>query len=50
MMCSFYTPEIYDRHDQLLNFPQKLQLFSVIYYCMDIIMGMIKQDVLIAYF
>ena len=44
MICSFYIYDVYDRHSGLLNFKQKLRLFSDIYFCMDIIMGMVRED------
>ena len=49
-MCSFYIYDVYDRHNYLLNFRQKLRLFSDIYYCMDIMMGMVREDILTTYF
>ena len=50
MICSFYIYHVYDRHNYLLNFGQKLHLFSDIYFCMDIIMGMVREDILTTYF
>ena len=50
MMCSFYFYDVYDRHNWLSNFTQKLRLFLDIYLCMDIMMGIVKEDILIAYF
>ena len=50
MMCSFYIYDIYDRPNYLLNFRQKLRLFSDIYSCMDIMMGMVREDILTTYF
>ena len=49
-MYSFYFYDAYHRHNYLLNFRQKLGLFSDIYFCMDIIMGMVKKDILPTYF
>ena len=50
MMCLFYIYDVYDRHNYLSNFTQKLRLFLDIYFCMDIMMGIVKEDILIAYF
>ena len=50
MMCSFLFYDVYDGHNYLLTFRQKLHLFSDIYFCMDIMMGIVRQDILIAYF
>ena len=50
MMCSFYVYDVYDRHNYLLNFRQKLRLSSDIYYCVDIMMGMVREDILTTYF
>ena len=50
MVCSFYVYDIYVRRNLLLNFRQKLRLFSVIYFCMDIMMGMVQEDILTTYF
>ena len=33
-----------------MNFRQKLHLFSEIYFCMDIMMGMVRGDNLTTYF
>ena len=33
-----------------MNFRQKLRLFSDIYFCMDIMMGMVREDILTTYF
>ena len=49
-MCSFYIYDVYDRHSYLLNFRQKLRLFSDIYFRMDIMMGMVREDFLTTYF
>ena len=49
-MCSFYIYDVYDRCNYLLNFRQKLRLFSDIYFCMDIMMGMVREDILTTYF
>ena len=43
-MCSFYLSDVYYRHNYLLKSRQKLHLFSDIYFCMDIMMGMHKED------
>ena len=32
-----------------MNFQQKLRLFSDIYSCMDIMMGMVREDILTTY-
>ena len=50
IMCSFYIYDDYDRHNYLLNFGQKLRLFSDIYFCMDIMTGMVREDILTNYF
>ena len=50
MVCSFYFYDVYDRHNYLLNFGQKLRLSSDIYFCMDIMTGTVKEDILISYF
>ena len=49
-MCSFYFYDVCDRHNQLLNFTQKLHLFSDIYICLDIMMEMVRENILITYF
>ena len=33
-----------------MNFNQKLRLFSDIYFCMDIMTGMVKEDISTTYF
>ena len=33
-----------------MNVTQKLLLFSDIYFCMDIMMGMVREDILTTYF
>ena len=43
--CSLKFYNIYGRHEQLLNFRQKLHLFSDIYFCMDIMMGIVREDI-----
>ena len=50
MMCLFYIYDVYDRHNYLSNFTQKLRPFLDIYLCMDIMMRIVKEDILIAYF
>ena len=50
MMCSFHIYAVYDRHNYLLNFKQKLRLFSDIFFCMNIMMGMVREDILTTYF
>ena len=41
MLCS-----VYDKHNYILNFTQKLHLFSVVYFCMTIMMGRVREDIL----
>ena len=50
MMCSFYFYDVQDRHNHLSNFRQKLPLFLDIFFSMDIMMGMVKEDNLTTYF
>ena len=50
MMCSFFTYDVYARHNQLLNFRQKFCRFLDIYSCMDIMMGMVREDILTTFF
>ena len=50
MVCSFYSLDVYDRHNKILNFTQKLHLFSDTYSCMDITMRMVREDILTTYF
>ena len=50
MVCSFYIYDVYDRHNFLLNLRQKLRLFSDISFCMDIMMGMVTEDILTTFF
>ena len=50
MMCSFYIFDVYDRRNELLNFGQKLRFFSDIHFCMDSMMGMVREDILTTYF
>ena len=50
MMCSFYIYDVCDRRNQLLNFRQKLRLFSDIYICMDIMTGKVREDILTTFF
>ena len=50
MMCSFYIYDAWDRHNYLFKFRQKLRLFLDIYLCMDIMMGMVREDILTTYF
>ena len=33
-----------------MNFGQKLRLFSDLYFCMDILMGMVREDISTTYF
>ena len=49
-MCLFSFYDAYDRHIYLLNFRQKLRLFSDISFCMDIMTGMVREDILTTYF
>ena len=49
-MCLLIFYDVYDGPNYLLNFRQKLHLFLDIYFCMDIMMGIVRQDILIAYF
>ena len=48
VLILFY--DLYDRHNYFLNFGQKLRLFSDIYFSMDIMTGMVKEDNLTIYF
>ena len=50
MMCSFDFYDVYDGHNYFLNFRQKLHLFLDIYFCMDIMMRMVREDTVTAYF
>ena len=50
MMGSFSFYDVYDRRNEFLNFRQKLRLFSDIYFCMDIMMGLVGDDFLTTYF
>ena len=43
-MCSFPTNDVYDRHIQSLNYTQQLILFSDIYLCVDIMLGLVKEN------
>ena len=38
--------DVFDRHNWLLDFRQKLHLFSDIYFCIDIMMEMVREDTL----
>ena len=49
MMCSFYIYDVYDRHIYLMNFTQNLHLFLDIRFCMDIMMWMVREEVLTTY-
>ena len=42
VLFSFF--DVYDGRNELLNFTQKFYLFSDIYFCMDIMMGVVRED------
>ena len=50
MECSIYFSDVYEKHNYLLNFGQKLHLFLDVYFRMDIIKGTVREDVLNTYF
>ena len=50
MMCSFQFYDVNDRRYKLMNFRQKLRLFSDIYFCMHFMTGMVREDFLTTYF
>ena len=50
MACSFYFYDAYDRHNQLLKFSQELHLFLDIYFVMNIMMEMVREDILTTHF
>ena len=43
-MYSFYNYDVYERHNYLMNFRQNLRLFLGIYFCMDFMMGMVREN------
>ena len=46
MICLFFVFDAYDRHNYFFNWRQKLHLFSDIYFCIDFMMGMFREDIL----
>ena len=49
-MCSLQLYDVYDKRNYLSSFRRKLRLFSDIYFCMDIMTGMVSEDILTTYF
>ena len=49
MKC-FFIPDVHGRHNYLSNFRQKLPLFPRLYFCMDNMIGMVKDDGLTNHF
>ena len=49
-MCSFDTPGIEVGHKYFLLFREQLHLFVDIYLRIDIMIGMVEEDFLMAYF
>ena len=49
-MWSFYTTDVYDIHIYLLNYTQELHFYSDIYICIDMMMGMVREDILFTVF
>ena len=50
MMCSVCIYNDYDRHNSLLSFKQKLHLFPDIYFSMDIMIDIVREDNITTYF
>ena len=42
--------DVYVRHNYLFNFRQKVQVFSDLYFCIDVMMEMGREDNLTTYF
>ena len=49
MMCSLQFHDIYARCNYFLNYREKLRLFLDIYFCMDIMTAMVREDILTTY-
>ena len=48
-MMGFFN-EVYGTHSYLLKFGQKFNLFSEIHLCMDVLLEMVREDILTTYF
>ena len=46
MMCSFYFYDVYDGHNYLLKITPKLNPFFGLSFCTDIMMDMVREDIL----